>query len=159
MSRSNSARWRRYLAAGLTSIGVFFAMAVSQSRAADPNDVKILQDCSSENSELDCIGKIFALCDSKPDKPQDPSACFAREYQAWDGVLDGIYERLATQVDPASKPKIAVIKAAWAAVRQQTCAFFAAAHKDDLAAMRLNICLEEETANRVYVIKSMTSMF
>jgi uncharacterized protein YecT (DUF1311 family) len=161
MSHSNSTGLRRYLTPGMIAIGVFLATSAWQPCAADPNDAKIIQDCVTANSELQCIGKVFALCAPKPsDMPlQAQTACFAREYQAWDSVLNDTYQRLATQVDPAAKPKIAGVKTNWAAARQQTCEFFAAAHAGDLAAMRLNICLQTETANRVYLIMSMTSMF
>ena len=161
MSRSNSTRRGWYLALGLTAIGVFFATATSQSRAADPNDVKIIQDCVATNSEIQCIGKIFALCAPNQNNMsmQALNACNAREYQAWDGVLDNTYQRLATLVDASAKPKIAAVQANWVAAREKTCDFFAAAHAGDMAAMRLNICLQTETANRVYLILSMISMF
>jgi len=161
MSRSNSTRRRRYLAPGLIAIGVFFAIAASQARAADPNDVKIIQDCATANSELQCIGKVFALCAPNTNNMsmQALNACYAREYQAWDGVLDNTNKRLATLVDASAKPKIAGVQANWAAARKQTCDFFAAAHAGDMAAMRSNVCLQTETANRVYLILSMISMF
>jgi uncharacterized protein YecT (DUF1311 family) len=149
------------LAPGFIAIGLLFITAARQPCAADPGDAKIIADCTAQKSETQCIGKIFALCapDTSKMSMQAQTACFAREYQAWDEVLDATYQRLATQIDADAKPKLAAVRADWATARKLTCDFFAAAHAGDLAAMRHNICLQTETANRVYMIQSMVSMF
>ena len=159
MSHAKSGCLRGYLAAGFIATAAL--LATWQPCAADANDAKIIQDCVSTNSEIQCIGKIFALCAPNQSgmSMQALNACIARENAAWDAVLDSTYQRLSTLIDAAAKPKLAGVKANWAAARKQTCDFFAAAHAGDMAAMRANTCLQTETANRVYLILSMISMF
>jgi uncharacterized protein YecT (DUF1311 family) len=153
-----------YVATILLAVGLYSSSTAGQSSTVDPNDVKVIQNClkaTANKPRNECIGKVFNLCAPNPDKlpMQAQSACVAREYQAWDAVLDATYQQLSVQIDANAKPKLAGIQSSWKTARQLTCDFFGVAHAGDLAGMRVNSCYETETANRVYLILDMLNLF
>ena len=134
----------------LLATGVHSSLGAAQSAVTDHNDVKLIQDCLNATTNkpgTECIGKVSDLCAPHPEKMsvEAQSACFAREYQAWNSVLNDTYKHLSTQVDAGAKSRLAQIQSSWIRTRQQTCSFFAEAHAGDLSGMRQNICYADST--------------
>jgi uncharacterized protein YecT (DUF1311 family) len=155
----------RYLSCAFLLMFVGPNPAASQAgAAANPGDIKAIQDCLKANKNTKgevCLGKVVDLCiPGKKDVPmQELTKCAAREAAAWDGVLISTYQGLSAQIDAGMKPKLEAEMASWKSARDATCDFFAKAHAGDLAGLRYSTCMQTVTAERVYLIGSMTDLF
>ena len=133
------------------------SIARAQVPQANPSDVKALQECLKKVQDVgaeDCTGSVVATCLPDADKASDAQVlqCTLREQAAWDVALTSTNEQVEARTPDAAKAQLTAAATAWAAARQQTCDFMAAAVGEPGAKSVSAACNQTETANRVYLL-------
>lgn len=93
-----------------------------------PEETKVFHACLKKagmgfNDRVQCIGKVFEYCSSKPDQQTTMGMreCYSRESILWERMMNGAIKRLDVQQNKNTQTELREADRSWKAFRNTAC--------------------------------------
>ena len=148
--------------AGAAFVGVLLAASptLAQSDKPDAKDSAAVQECIKTKTGRNwawesCIGVISEPCvkDEMAMAPSEIIACYDREREVWDDILNKSFKTLREGLEDKQIRKLRDMQRGWIASRDKSCAFLYDYFEGSMANPMMAACLSRETGRRALYLR------
>jgi uncharacterized protein YecT (DUF1311 family) len=145
--------------AGAAFVGVLLAVSPTLAQS-DAKDSAAVQECIKTKTGRNwawesCIGVISERCvkDEMARPPAEIIACYDREREVWDDILNKSFKTLREELEDKQIRKLRDMQRAWIASRDKSCAFLYDYFEGSMANPMMAACLSRETGRRALYLR------
>jgi len=133
---------------------------LAQSDKPDAKDSAVVQECIKARTGRNwawegCIGVVSEPCvkDEMAMPPSEIIACYDREKEVWDDILNKSFKTLREGLEDKQFRKLREMQRAWITSRDKSCAFLYDYFEGSMANPMMAACLSRETGRRALYLR------